>query len=112
MQVAFDPYTSCATDASGHLGVPVDLGSDEDLQPSSLSSSGLLFKSLFFSFTNVALDSWYYSSFMPEQNRILKSRYFKNNEINVNSIPSFKVGGQCEFTMKSGINVATKLPRE
>uniref|UniRef100_A0A183D0E3 WD_REPEATS_REGION domain-containing protein n=1 Tax=Gongylonema pulchrum TaxID=637853 RepID=A0A183D0E3_9BILA len=44
-KVAFDPYTSYATDSSGHAGIPVDLGSDEDLRPSSLNSSGLLFKS-------------------------------------------------------------------
>ncbi|VDK64598.1 unnamed protein product [Anisakis simplex] len=43
-QVAFDPYTSHSVD--GHLssGVPLDLGSDEDLRPSSLNSSGLLFR--------------------------------------------------------------------
>lgn len=43
-QVAFDPYTSFSSDGQPASGVPLDLGSDEDLRPSSLSSSGLLFK--------------------------------------------------------------------
>ncbi|MCP9262774.1 WD repeat-containing protein 20 [Dirofilaria immitis] len=43
-KVAFDPYTSCTADTVGRLGIPADLGSDEDLQQSSLNSSDLLFK--------------------------------------------------------------------
>ncbi|CAG9532246.1 unnamed protein product, partial [Cercopithifilaria johnstoni] len=44
-KVAFDPYASCATDTVGHSNIPVDLGSEEDLQPSSLNSNDALFKS-------------------------------------------------------------------
>ncbi|VDO26805.1 unnamed protein product [Onchocerca flexuosa] len=44
-KVAFDPYTSSATDTVGHSGVPIELGSDEDLQLSSLNSNDGLFKS-------------------------------------------------------------------
>ncbi|KAL3984679.1 WD domain G-beta repeat family protein [Acanthocheilonema viteae] len=43
-KVAFDPYTSCATDIVGPSSIPVDLGSEEDLQPSSLNSNDVLFK--------------------------------------------------------------------
>ncbi|OZC12315.1 WD domain, G-beta repeat protein [Onchocerca flexuosa] len=43
-KVAFDPYTSSATDTVGHSGVPIELGSDEDLQLSSLNSNDGLFK--------------------------------------------------------------------
>lgn len=43
-QVAFDPYTSYSGDGQQSSGVPIDLGSDEDLRPSSLNSSGLLFR--------------------------------------------------------------------
>lgn len=48
LQVAFDPYTSCVADNVGHSSIPVDLGSDEDLQPSSLSSSDMFKKSSLF----------------------------------------------------------------
>uniref|UniRef100_A0A915Q2B1 WD_REPEATS_REGION domain-containing protein n=1 Tax=Setaria digitata TaxID=48799 RepID=A0A915Q2B1_9BILA len=44
-KVAFDPYTPCVTDTVCHSGIPIDLGSDEDLQPSSLNSSDVLFRS-------------------------------------------------------------------
>lgn len=44
-KVAFDPYTSCGSDTVGHSGIPVDLGSEEDLQPSNLNSNDVLFKS-------------------------------------------------------------------
>ncbi|VDM42513.1 unnamed protein product [Toxocara canis] len=46
-QVAFDPYTSYSGDGQQTSGVPIDLGSDEDLRPSSLNSSGLLFRGMF-----------------------------------------------------------------
>ncbi|VDN08084.1 unnamed protein product [Thelazia callipaeda] len=40
-KVAFDPYASCATETVGQSNIPVDLGSDEDLHPSSLNSNGI-----------------------------------------------------------------------
>ncbi|VDK83436.1 unnamed protein product [Litomosoides sigmodontis] len=43
-KVAFDPYTSCVTDNAGYSSIPVDLGSEEDLQPSNLSSNDMIFK--------------------------------------------------------------------
>ncbi|MFH4977367.1 hypothetical protein AB6A40_004076 [Gnathostoma spinigerum] len=43
-QVAFDPYTSYLADNQPSSGVPIDLGSEDDLRPSSLNSSGLLFR--------------------------------------------------------------------